>query len=50
MEFYKIPIQLEGVPDKFIPHGNTEELFKEIGLDVIGITEKLQLILNKVMA
>ena len=50
MQFYKTPIQLEGVPDKFIPHGSTEELFKEIGLDVIGITEKLQLILNKVMA
>ena len=48
-KLYQVPIHLEGVSDIFIPHGDTDELFQEIGLDVSGITKKLQLLLNKVL-
>ena len=48
-KMYQVPIHLEGVSDIFIPHGDTDELFQEIGLDVNGITKKLQLLLNKVL-
>ena len=48
-KMYQVPVHLEGVSDIFIPHGDTDELFKEIGLDVNGITKKLQLLLNKVL-
>ena len=46
-KLYQVPIHLEGVSDIFVPHGDTDELFQEIGLDVNGITKKLQLLLNK---
>ena len=48
-KLYQIPIHLEGVSDIFVPHGDTDELFQEIGLDVNGIIKKLQLLLNKVL-
>ena len=48
-KLYQVPIHLEGVSDIFVPHGDTDELFQEIGLDVSGITKKLQLLLNKVL-
>ena len=48
-KIYQVPVHLEGVSDIFIPHGDTDELFQEIGLDVNGITKKLQLLLNKVL-
>ena len=48
-KMYQVPIHLEGVSDIFIPHGDTDELFQEIGLDVNGITKKLQLLLNNVL-
>ena len=48
-KIYQVPVHLEGVSDIFIPHGDTDELFQEIGLDVSGITKKLQLLLNKVL-
>ena len=48
-KLYQVPIHLEGVSDIFVPHGDTDELFQEIGLDVNGITKKLQLLLNKVL-
>ena len=48
-KMYQVPTHLEGVSDIFIPHGDTDELFQEIGLDVNGITKKLQLLLNKVL-
>ena len=48
-KMYQVPIHLEGVSDIFVPHGDTDELFQEIGLDVNGITKKLQLLLNKVL-
>ena len=48
-KLYQVPIHLEGVSDIFVPHGDTDELFQEIGLDVSGITKKLQLLSNKVL-
>ena len=48
-KMYQVPVHLEGISDIFIPHGDTDELFQEIGLDVNGITKKLQLLLNKVL-
>ena len=48
-KMYQVPTHLEGVSDIFVPHGDTDELFQEIGLDVNGITKKLQLLLNKVL-
>ena len=48
-KLYQVPIHLEGVSDIFVPHGDTDELFQEIGLDVSGITKKLHLLLNKVL-
>ena len=48
-KMYQVPVHLEGVSDIFVPHGDTDELFQEIGLDVNGITKKLQLLLNKVL-
>jgi 1-deoxy-D-xylulose-5-phosphate synthase len=48
-KMYQVPIHLEGVSDIFVPHGDTDELFQEIGLDVNGITKKLQLLLNIVL-
>jgi len=44
---YTIPIQLEGISDNFISHGNPEVLLREVGLDNETITEKLSLLLNK---
>ena len=44
---YNIPIELEGVPDQFISHGNPKNLLKDLGLDTDGICKKLDSILNK---
>lgn len=34
---YNIPLKRIGIPDKFIDHGTTEELFRDYGLDQQGI-------------
>jgi 1-deoxy-D-xylulose-5-phosphate synthase len=44
---FKIPIELEGVPDQFISHGKSKNLLKDLGLDTEGICKKLDSILNK---
>ena len=49
LKFYQVPVQLEGISDTFVPHGETAELLQEIGLDSNGIRKKLQLLLNKVL-
>ena len=36
-----------GIPDRFVAHGKTEELFKEIGLDEEGIAARIQSIMEK---
>ncbi len=35
---YSATIKLLGIPDKFIEHGSPEDLYKECGIDVKGIT------------
>ena len=49
LKFYQVPVQLQGISDTFVPHGDTAELLQEIGLDSNGIRKKLQLLLNKVL-
>jgi len=46
---YSLPIQLEGVEDVFVPHGNASELLVEIGLDASTLAKKMELLLNKVL-
>ena len=46
---YHVPVKLEGVSDVFVSHGKTEDIMKEIGLDVQTIKNKLQLLLNKIL-
>ena len=46
---YSLPVQLEGVEDVFIPHGNASDLLVEIGLDASTLSKKLELLLNKVL-
>ena len=45
---YSIPINTEGIDDQFVSHGKTFDLLNEIGLDVETISNKLNLLLNKV--
>ncbi len=35
---YSATVKLLGIPDKFIEHGSPEDLYKECGIDVDGIT------------
>lgn len=44
---YSIPIELEGIPDKFISHGASKKLFNILGLDAQGICRKLNSLSNK---
>ena len=44
---YSIPINTEGIDDQFISHGKTFDLLNEIGLDAETISNKLNLLLNK---
>ena len=44
---YSIPINTEGIDDRFVSHGKTFDLLNEIGLDAETISNKLNLLLNK---
>ena len=44
---YSIPINTEGIDDRFVSHGKTFDLLNEIGLDAKTISNKLNLLLNK---
>ena len=44
---YSIPINTEGIDDQFVSHGKTFDLLNEIGLDVETMSNKLNLLLNK---
>lgn len=44
---YAVPIDLEGIPDEFISHGNSNKLFQNLGLDAQGICKKLNSLSNK---
>jgi 1-deoxy-D-xylulose-5-phosphate synthase len=37
-----VPVMRAGLPDKFIAHGNTEELLKECGLDAKSIAQAVE--------
>ena len=45
---YSIPINTEGIDDRFVSHGKTSDLLNEIGLDAETISNKLNLLLKKV--
>ena len=45
---YSIPINTEGIDDRFVSHGKNFDLLNEIGLDAETISYKLNLLLNKV--
>ena len=45
---YHIPIQLEGIPDQFISHGNTLFLHEKLGWNAEGISKKISLLLNNI--
>ena len=45
---YHIPIQLEGIPDQFVSHGNTLFLHEKLGWNAEGISKKISLLLNKI--
>ena len=38
---YSAKVKLLGIPDKFIEHGSPEDLYKECGFDVKGITKSV---------
>ena len=42
-----IKVENIGWPDKFIEHGNTEDLFKKYKLDKYGITERISEFIEK---
>ena len=44
---YTIPVDLQGIPDRFISHGNPQKLLQKLELDVLGVRKKLNLIANK---
>jgi 1-deoxy-D-xylulose-5-phosphate synthase len=44
---YSAHIKRIGIPDKFIEHGTTEELFREYGLDQQGIYQTVKIFMQK---
>jgi 1-deoxy-D-xylulose-5-phosphate synthase len=42
---YKVNTVLMGIPDDFISHGTTPELFRDLGLDAEGIAKKIKTLL-----
>lgn len=45
---YSLPVQVVGIPDEFIPHGNSERLKIELGLDSSGIAKTLTRFRNNI--
>jgi 1-deoxy-D-xylulose-5-phosphate synthase len=44
---YTSKVKLLGIPDKFIEHGSPEDLYRECGIDVKGITKTVLELLGK---
>lgn len=42
---HPLRFKLLGIPDRFVPHGNSDELYAALGLDAAGIRESVQSIL-----
>ncbi|MDO8951409.1 MAG: hypothetical protein Q7U86_02230, partial [Draconibacterium sp.] len=44
---FSATVKLLGIPDKFIEHGSPEDLYKECGIDVKGITNTVMELIGK---
>lgn len=44
---YSATVKLLGIPDKFVEHGSPEDLYRECGIDVKGITKSVLELLGK---
>ena len=44
---YSVPLKRIGIPDKFIDHGTTEELYRDYGLDQQGIYKTAKSFIHK---
>lgn len=44
---YSVPLKRIGIPDKFIDHGTTEELYRDYGLDQQGIYKTAKAFMHK---
>jgi 1-deoxy-D-xylulose-5-phosphate synthase len=44
---YNVPLKRIGIPDKFIDHGTTEELYRDYGLDQQGIYRTVKTFIHK---
>ena len=44
---YSVPLKRIGIPDKFIDHGTTEELYRDYGLDQQGIYKTVKSFIHK---
>ena len=44
---YKNPVKRIGIPDKFVDHGSTEELYRDFGLDQQGICKAVKAFILK---
>ncbi len=47
IEISNIPVKIIGVPDKFIEHGNREDVLRKLGLDSRSIAETVSEFINK---
>jgi 1-deoxy-D-xylulose-5-phosphate synthase len=44
---FSATVKLLGIPDKFIEHGSPEDLYRECGIDVKGITNSVIELIEK---
>jgi len=44
---YNVPLKRIGIPDKFIDHGTTDELYRDYGLDQQGIYKTAKAFMHK---
>ncbi len=45
---YCVHLHTVGLPDSFVPHGTPAELYADCGMDTVHLTEKMELILDKI--
>jgi len=45
---FSATVKLLGIPDKFIEHGSPEDLYRECGIDVKGITNSVMELIEKI--
>jgi 1-deoxy-D-xylulose-5-phosphate synthase len=49
-EEVRTPLLRLGIPDQFLPHGKREQLLAELGLDAVGIAERVRKSLHRLEA